>query len=126
MERHEYVDRVVKRLQALLDAETRLPCGFTIAGGWAAQTDGPIYIDVKPETVYEKVFEGSEIFSDMQQRLNDEFGTNPWYFGILIRVPNLFLSERRHEELRQQEVDNEKNRRTWLHGRRKRRKRGPS
>ncbi len=122
MERQEYVDRVVERLRVLLDSEARLPCKFAIAGGWAAQTDGPISINVEPETAYEDMFEGSEIFADMQQRLNDEFGKNPWYFGILIPVHNLFLGERRQEELRQQAEDNEKYRRTWLRGRRKDRK----
>jgi hypothetical protein len=92
-----------------------------IAGGWTAQSDGPIDIYLNPENSYDKVFEGSEIFADIQHRLNDEFSKNPWYFGIRIKVPHLLLGHRHQEALRQQAEDNEEYRRTWLRGRRKKR-----
>ncbi len=124
MERQEYIDLVVNRLQVMLDAEARLPCKFAIAGGWTTQTDGPIDIYVEPKKLYDEVFEGGEIFSDIQHGLNDEFATNPWHFGIGIKVPHLFLGQRHQEELRQQAEDNEKYRRTWLQGRRENRREG--
>src|SRR5947209_2230202 len=101
MDRQDYVNRIVARLGAMLDAESRLPCKFVISGGQTIQSDFPITVYLEPATPCDGIFETENVFSDLQQRLNDEFRSDPLYFGINVGVPYRFLGQHR---LRQHHV----------------------
>jgi hypothetical protein len=92
-DRQEYINKVADRLKMLLSIETRLPCKFVISGGWTTLSDAPITINLKPEKPVAGVFDGMDLFSDIQRRLNEEFSANHWYFGIHIGVPHQFLGQ---------------------------------
>jgi hypothetical protein len=108
LDRKRCIDQVVGRLQTLLQDDARLPCKFTIARRWGAQTDAPIFIHLEPATSCEGVFETEHVFGEIQQTLNTEFKSDPFYFGINIAVPYRFLGAVRvhiHEQLLKEQAD---------------------